>query len=325
MLSSLPVSLGKMMASAGYSLLSLPFNGESSKIRLPVFFPSSTAESLQPLGPFTESVALDGELAPGPHFLVVVSHGTGSMPMLHRGLAIYLARRGFVVALPEHPGNSRTNDTLSGTAQNLGDRPRHLRRVVDWLYQSEIFAPSLVPDAVAMVGHSLGAYTVLACAGGRPTAFSWETADHQPCQIEVLPEPRLKAAVLLAPTAAWFIAEGALRDVDVPILMLSGDKDDLEIPGKKSLPDGSEVYMPFGHSHLIQNGVRNPEGVEHRVIPNAGHYSFLSPYPASMRNPAIRPSQDPQGFDRDRFYEEMSEEVFLFLTRALGQEPSRNL
>jgi predicted dienelactone hydrolase len=306
------------MASAGFCSVALPVDGDGVSIRLSVFYPSNTSESLHQLGPFTESVALNGELAAGPHMLVVVSHGSGSMPMLHRGLAMYLARRGFVVALPEHPGNSRNDDRLAGTAQNLRNRPLQLRTVVDSMFKSEFFSPSLVPNSVAMVGHSIGGYSVLAAAGGRPNAFAWETVDHQPCQIHVVPDQRIKAAVLLAPAAAWFIADGSLQEVQLPILLLTGEKDDLEIPGNKRLPDGSEVYVPVGHSHIIKTGVSNKELVDHRVIPNAGHYSFLSPYPAAMRSKAFLPSQDPPGFNRDQFYEEMCQVVFAFLHQAMA-------
>lgn len=295
----------------------LPADGTGARMRVAVFFPSTTAVSLQPLGPFTESVALNGAVAPGPTTLIVVSHGTGSMPMLHRGLALYLARRGFVVALPEHPGNSRTDDSLAGTAENLRNRPLHLRAVVDWMYRSEPFASSLVPNSVALIGHSLGGYTVLAAAGGHPSAFSWETKDHQPCSINVSRDDRVQAAVLLAPAAAWFIADGALDDVAVPILLLTGEKDDLEIPGNKTLPDGSAFFMPAGHSHIIRNGVRNKGLVHHRVIPNAGHYSFLCPYPVAMRSPALLPSQDPAGFDRDRFYGQMCQDILEFLLQTM--------
>ncbi|MFL5350272.1 MAG: hypothetical protein ACJ8AT_36315 [Hyalangium sp.] len=37
-----------------------------------------------------------------------MSHGTGGSPWTYRGMAAHLARAGFVVALPEHPGNNRS-------------------------------------------------------------------------------------------------------------------------------------------------------------------------------------------------------------------------
>lgn len=301
-----------MTASAGYRSVTVSDHETGTSFRTAVFYPSLASELPEVLGPFTESIAREGEIAPGSQTLVVISHGTGSMPMLHRGLAIHLARHGFVVALPEHPGNSRTDDSLAGTKANLLNRPRHLSAVADWAYQSELFHSILMPASLGVIGRSLGGYTALAIAGGRPTAFPWETEGKQAEPIDVTPDARVKALVLLAPAAAWFLEDGALDGVSIPIPMLTGEKDDLEIPGHKTLANGSVVHMPAGHSAIIKSGVRNQELVEHRVIPNAGHYSFKSPYPVGMRTPAVPPSQDPAGFDRVAFYDQMCTDVLGF-------------
>ena len=306
-----------MTQSAGYRSFAIPDEAIGTDVRTAVFYPSPADERPEPLGPFTESIARDGPLAPGSRPLVVVSHGTGSMPMLHRGLAMHLARHGFVIAMPEHPGDSRTDSSLAGTEANLRNRPGHLRAVIDWMLRCEFCGPSLSPDAVAVVGHSLGGYTALALAGGRPSAFAWETSSRRSSPIDITPDARVKAIVLLAPAAAWFLTNGALDDVCVPILMMTGDQDDLEISGNKTLPDGRTVFVPWGHSEIIKRGSRNRGLIDHRIVPNAGHYSFLSPYPVAMRTPAKPPSQDPIGFDRVQFYERLCADVCTFLRKTL--------
>lgn len=298
---------------AGYRSVVVTDGDTGVPIRTPVFFPSLGTEQPTSLGPFTETVARDGERASTCTGLVVISHGTGSMPMLHRGLAIALARAGYVVAVPEHPGNSRADNSLAGTEANLRNRPGHLRAVIDWAFGNEAFGRALPARRVAAIGHSLGAYTVLALAGGRPTAFPWEATSGAPTRIDVPLDERVTAVVLLAPAVAWFVEAGALSDVRVPTLMLTGEKDDLEIPGEKTLPDGRIVFMPAGHSALVLRDL-GPRGlVDHRVIPNASHYSFLTPYPAAMTSPALAPSQDPPGFARAPFYAQMCSDVAAFL------------
>jgi len=303
--------------SAGYRSFAIPDPATGADIRTAVFYPSLADERPEALGPFTESIARDGAPAPASTALVVVSHGMSSMPLLHRGLAMHLARHGFVVAAPEHPGDSRTDSRLAGTEANLRNRPRHVTAVIDWMFRAELFGPSLLPGTAAVVGHSLGGYTALASAGGRAAAFAWETDNNESSPVDVTPDPRIKALVLLAPAAAWFLADGALDRVSVPILMLTGEKDDLEIAGDKTLPDGREVFMPWGHSEIVKRGISNPALVDHRIIPNAGHYSFMSPYPVAMRTPAIPPSQDPIGFDRVSFYEQLCAQVLTFLQEKL--------
>ena len=266
-----------------------------------VMYPSGSPELPEKLGPFVQEMALDGPVEDGVFPLVVVSHGNGGSHLVYRTLASHLARNGFIVAMPEHPLNNRNNNALSGTAANLKNRPRHIRLVIDRLTGDSAFAPSLRPDAVAIVGHSLGGYTALAIAGGRPSAFAHETPERQPGEIDVTQDNRVKALVLLAPAAAWFMRPGALSDVRVPVLMLTAEKDQ---------------YTPEGHAEIIKRGLPGTTPIEHRIVANAGHFSFLSPFPDAIAGPAFAPSQDPPGFDRVRFHAEMSADVLAFLRRV---------
>ncbi|UQA59807.1 alpha/beta hydrolase family protein [Polyangium aurulentum] len=267
-----------------------------------VMYPSSAPEKPERLGPYAVSVAMNGPIEAGAFPLVVISHGTGGSHLVYRTLAAHLARHGFVVAMPEHPRNNRNNNELAGTVANLANRPRHIRLVIDWAFSQGAFGGSLLPDAVAIVGHSMGGYTALATAGGLPMALPNETADGKPQAVSVTPDSRVKALVLLAPATPWFMAPGALQGVRVPILMLTGEKD---------------VHTHEGHAEIVKRGLPEGTRLEHRVVPNAGHFAFLSPFPESMNSPAFPPSQDPPGFDRARFHEEMNAEIEAFLRRVL--------
>lgn len=144
----------------------------------------------------------------------------------------------------------------------------------------------------------MGGYTALAAAGGLPTSFPHETPDGQPQLIEVAPDPRIQSLVLLAPASVWFRAEGALSAVSVPILMLDAEKD---------------PYTPSFHAQIILRGVTDRNKIQYRTVENAGHFSFLSPFPESMITPSFLPSQDPLGFDRKQFHEVLNAEILSFL------------
>lgn len=189
---------------------------------------------------------------------------------------------------------------MEGTVENLTHRPRHIRMAADWFFNSKDFAGVLKPDAVSLIGHSMGGYTALAAAGGVPTSFPYESTDGQSQLIQVTPDPRIKSLVLLAPASVWFKADGALNAVDIPILMLVGEKDQ---------------YTPSFHAQIILNGIPDHEKVLHRIVENAGHFSFLSPFPEAMSNPSFPPSQDPLGFNRESFQHELNEEITDFLLR----------
>jgi len=267
-----------------------------------VLYPCESPERSEKLGPYELSVAMNAPIKDGKFPLIVISHGSGGSPMSHRTLAAHLARNRFVVALPEHPGNNRNDNSLLDTVDNLTNRPRHIRRVIDWAYSSDVFGSHLKHDAVAIIGQSMGGYTALAIAGGIPTSFPRESPDRQPRRIEVDPDSRVKALVLLTPATPWFMGAGALGGVRVPILLWTGDKDDI---------------TPAFHAHLVKVGVPDKSLIQHRVAANAGHFSFLTPFPAEMTNPGFLPSQDPEGFDRERFHQKLNAGVLEFLNSVM--------
>ena len=287
---------------AGCRTTTVPDPGSTTPIPVVVLHPTDAPAHPTRLGPYTLDVAMDAPVAAGTYPLVLVSHGTGGSHLAYRDLAAHLARAGFVVALVEHPGNSRNDNSRADTDANLAARPRHLRRAADHLYADAALGPHLAADAVAIVGHSMGGYTALAAAGGRPTAFAREMADGRAREVPVAPDDRVRALVLLAPATPWFMAPGALADVRVPILMLTAEHD---------------PHTPEGHAEIVRRGLPPDTPLEHRVVPNAGHFSFLSPFPAAMTHAAFAPSQDPPGFDRARFHDAMHAEVTAFLRRTL--------
>ncbi len=281
---------------AGFRTFELPFPTL-------IMYPTDSPERPEKLGPYVLSVAMNAPVAAGVFPLVVISHGSGGSPMSHRTLAAHLAQNGFVVAMPEHPGNNRNNNKLADTIANLTSRPRHIRAVIDWAFASGAFGSSLLPEKVAIIGHSMGGYTALAVTGGIPTSFPRESPDREPRQIEVDADPRVKALVLLAPATPWFMAAGALRGVRIPILLWTAEKDE---------------HTPAFHGDIVKAGVPDQALVEHRIADNAEHFSFLSPFPESMTNPGFAPSQDPGGFDRERLHEELNAGVLEFLKRGIS-------
>ncbi|GAB3873052.1 hypothetical protein GCM10028824_24190 [Hymenobacter segetis] len=263
-----------------------------------VLYPTGTPGQPEPIGPYSLEVAFDAPIEPGPFPLVLISHGTGGTPLTHRLLAHFLARHGFVVGLPRHHANHRDDNSWHNTPDNLVARPRHLSLAIDALVAE--FGAALRPDWVALIGHSLGGYTALALAGGQPGTVT------EPSQlIPATSDARVRALVLLAPATVWYRAAEALREVRVPILLMMGEKDE---------------WTPDFHAQIVLNGVADRQQVQHRIIKNAGHYSFFSPFPPERTGPAFPPSQDPPGFDRAQFQTEMQVEILQFLEQQLPLE-----
>lgn len=267
-------------------------------VDLPAWFlyPTEGAESVQQFGPYSFEVALDGPPLGSDWPLVVISHGNNGTPWSHRDTARALVRAGYAVVLVEHLGNSRSDQRLADTPENLANRPRHVRLALDWALGHF----SVSKTSVFGIGHSIGSYTLLAAAGGEPS-MSYGPG-RIGARVHVVHEPRLRALVLLAPASPWFIPAGSLRNVTVPILLRRGELDAL---------------TPAFHSELILAGVPNAAKVDYAVVPGAGHFSFQSPFPASMTRPDFPPSQDPPGFDRAAFQPKLNAEIVSFLDRGV--------
>ena len=284
-----------MQTFPGYRQLTLHDPIQQAAMPVLVFYPTHEPPSGATLGPYEFEVSPEAPPASGEFPVAVISHGSGGTHILYRTIAMHLAQHGYVVAVPEHPGNNRLDNSLYGTEDNLMNRPRHIRLVLDAIAADAALGAVACIEQAAVIGHSMGGYTALAVTGGKP----W-SKEGQPVEVEN--DARVQAIVLLAPATAWYQPAGSLQDVAVPILMITGELDDI---------------TPQWHADLMLERIPDRSRVEHRVVEKAGHYSFLSPFPPKLVAGGFAPTQDPEGFDRVAFHAELPEEIRQFLDRHL--------
>jgi predicted dienelactone hydrolase len=244
-------------------------------------YPTEQRSTPTRFGPYELDVSVDAPLARGRFPLVLISHGSGGAPLLYRSISLLLARSGYIVALARHPGNSLGDNALADSEVNLRNRPRQLVALLDALWRDREICAAMAAVPVIAIGHSLGGYAVLCMAGGQP----WTRAG---APVPVVHDARLGALVLMAPACGPFLAPGALAAVTAPVLALTAEHDLLT-------PD-SEVRAALG-------AVADPAQVTIRMVPNAGHFSFLSPFPQGLHNAQFAPAVDPSGFDREGFHQ----------------------
>ena len=106
--------------------------------------------------------------------------------------------------------------------------------------------------------------------------------------------------VLLAPAAVWFTPDGSLDAVEAPILLRTGEHDE---------------DAPAFHGDIVRRGVRGR--IDSAVVPDAGHFSFQSPFPPELARPNFPPARDPEGFDREAYQPILHGEVVAFLRATL--------
>ena len=260
-----------------------------------VQYPSALPSKGHMIGPYHFDATLDAPLAPGRFPVCLISHGAGGSHLLYRSIASYLAKRGFILVSPEHPGDNRNDNSLSNTDTAAASRPRQASLAIDAVLLDELLGPAADPRRVCALGHSMGGYTALALAGGHPRSRAGQP-------IAVQADARVRAAVLLAPSTDWFLAPGSLADVRSPILVITGARDQL---------------TPARNIEQALAGL--PKGVlrDLIVVEGAGHHAFLTPFPAQMRQPGFMPATDPEGFDRERFHAQFPARIHGFLTEVL--------
>lgn len=262
-----------------------------------VMYPTQTPSTPTPFGPYAMDVSPDAPIAPGEFPLIIVSHGSGGSHLLYRTITTPLAQNGYIVAMLEHPGNNRDNNELENTYENLVNRPRHIRLTIEAVAANDRFSRCIQTDTVAIIGHSLGGYAALAVAGGAPWANPQQ-------KIDVTPDPRIRALVLMAPAAAYYQPQDSLKNVTVPILLLAAEND---------------PFTPEWQTDIILDRVPDRSKVTYRQVENAGHFSFLSPFPPRMISKKFLPSTDPKGFDRVRFHEQLPADIIEFLNSNLSK------
>lgn len=270
---------------------------EMKDLSFPVLlmYPTDVPAETVAMGPYSIEAAPNAPIHGGALPLVVISHGGRSTPLAYRTIASHLAQSGYVVAMPEHPGDNRNDPRVADMVENLRDRPRHVRLTVDAVCADAELGPRLRCDDIAVIGHSMGGYTALAVAGGQPWIGPGQ-------RLEVTKDPRVKALVLMAPATGWFGLNDALQDVGVPILLLVAEHDRI---------------APRWHGQLVLDLVPDRAQVTFTIVENAGHFSFLSPFPPQMRTPGFSPASDPAGFDREAFHRKLPQDVCEFLDRTL--------
>lgn len=268
-----------------------------------VQYPTLSASAGTRIGPYDFDATIDAPMAPASSVasarlpVCLISHGGGGSHLLYRTIGTCLARHGYIVASPEHPGDNRNDRSLSNTDAAAVLRPRQVSLTLDAIF-AEPFFQAADASRVGMVGHSMGGYTALALVGGHP----WSRAGRQ---LPVAADSRIRAAVLLAPATDWYRAPGALGDVHTPLLAIAAEHDTITPPAG------------IGQA-LALSGLPQSTPVESTVVPGAGHFSFLAPFPASMRRPGFAPASDPEGFDREQFHRELPLLIHDFLTRTLN-------
>lgn len=137
-------------------------------------------------------------------------------------------------------------------------------------------------QSAAGVGHSIGATTLVALAGGQ----LWLAPGQR---VDIAMDSRLTRLALLAAPTGFFQAPGALNAVRVPILAWVGSEDDITPPSQ---------------TEWLAHAMDDRQKVDVRIAEGAGHFSFMDLPPPHITEPLQ---------NKPEFLREYSSEVSNFV------------
>jgi len=175
--------------------------------------------------------------------LILISHGAGGNWDTHYAQAQHLATQGYAVFCIEHPGSNTVRmksslrrfqnlkNMIYDSVEVLG-RPKDVSFLIDraaeWNRTHPKLRGRLDLSQIGVVGHSFGAYTVLALAGARP-ALDWIEPQVEPGKGlgPDLRDERIQCGIALSPQAPGepFFLKESYASIKTPVLGISGTQD----------------------------------------------------------------------------------------------------
>lgn len=285
-----------------------------------VLYPSDEAkpDASSEFGPYTVAAQRGAAIAAGRHPLILLSHGNGGSLFGHHDLAVALARRGYVVAAPEHAGNSYRDQSGAGTDRVLLGRAWQASAAITAVLADPRFQAHVDASRIGAAGFSAGGYTALLLLGAKPDFTRFPVfCDKYPDTREIcdqkierigmtIADPpatadaRVRAAFAMAPLSLVFDKTG-LKDVRAPVFLYAASQD--------------RVLLPDENARRIKPLLPNLDA--YREIEGAGHYVFLAPCSAALAKDAPQICVDPPGIDRAAVHRRIGEDAAAFFDRTL--------
>ena len=284
-----------------------------------VWYPTTVPTTTWRAGPYELHGTRGAPVAPGPHALVIVSHGSGGSEFGHADLAEHLASRGYIVAAPRHLGDSWDQPEGRGSDVQIYGRPWQAAATLDAVLADARLRPAIDPKRIGMTGFSAGGYTTLVMSGARPdVARMGRHCTEHPQDAEVCPagasttlritrpgwsgpdDHRVRAAVAMAPFSTMFDAKD-LAGITVPLRLYMAQDD--------------RVLNNAWNTERIATllGARAERG----FTLAGGHYVFLAPCSAEMASITPQICRDPEGVDRAAQHARLNDEIADFFDRTL--------
>ncbi len=301
---------------AGFRFIEVPADADGPALKGAMWYPCSEPPGEIQLGdiaiPGVRDCLINGDKLP----LVVVSHGKGGSFVGHHDSAETLGDAGFVAAAINHPGDTTSDMSRSGDLSVFVERPTDVRRLIDFMLGASPAAPKIDPGRIGLFGFSRGGYTGLVLIGGNPdwaiplcqrssAAPICEQILRKEFRVEPLAhDPRIKAAVIADPFSPFFAKDG-FETVTAQVQLWASER-------------GGDGVTPDSVAAVDKN---LPAKHEYHMVPNSGHFAFLTPCSPALAKARPELCIDAPGFDRVAFHKQFNADLLSFFRTHLMQGP----
>jgi predicted dienelactone hydrolase len=299
---------------AGFQFIEVPGDADGPALSGAMWYPCSERPGEVKVGrmmlPGVKDCPISGDKLP----LVVFSHGRGGSFIGHHDTAETLADAGFVVSAIDHPGSTTSDMSRAGELSVLVERPTDIKRLIDFMVGASPAASKIDPQRIGFFGFSLGGYTGLVAIGADP---DWAIASCRRSsaipiceqilrrQFRVQPlthDQRIKAAVVADPLSDLFAAD-SFAAVKIPVQLWASER-------------GGDGVTPESVA-AVDRGL--PSKHEYHVVPNSGHFAFLTPCPPALAEARPELCTDAPGLDRVAFHKQLDAAVLAFFRTYLTE------
>jgi predicted dienelactone hydrolase len=289
----------------GFQMVSVS-NPQGKPLKVAIWYPTDSQPGFRLVEFMPQMLATNGAVAGRDLPLIVISHGAGEPIAGRADTALALASSGFVAAAVAHTDDKTIDNRYVAMPHWLTDRPREIHLTLEYMLNDWPSHGQLNPARVGMFGYSNGGLTALISLGGVPNSAQIAAHWAQPrIPGRAIPatawvhDPAIKAAVLAAPAVDYLFEPMGLSRVTAPMQVWNGTVDRIE---------------PYEKNAALLHGLL-PKPPDVHLIPDAGHFTFLSPCPSVLQWAWF--CKETGSFDRVAFHREFNQSVIEFYQRNL--------
>ena len=345
----LPAANVASAAEAGFRQMTVTASSADDKpAHFALYYPTPDVARVIPMGPFPQTVAINGAPESKVKGLIVISHGTVSTELGFATLAQALARNGYLVASVEHVGDTWQDQSMRATpGRYFAERPRQASRVIDTVLADPQWRARIANNAdgqplLGALGHSAGGYTVLALAGGKPVLSRLRTH----CETQAALDPmlcKLSHSIAIGgasvpankgdnsdkgdkgdtardgqeePVQADTRVRAVMALAPMGVAFSASSLASITVPVAIYAGEKDTFLVPRFHAQWVMQNMRSANATM-QVVPNAGHYAFMNTPTMDLPSPDGSVARDPQGFDRAAFLDRIAHESIAFFDKSL--------